>query len=58
MAQLSERTTRIIRYVKQANPGMTPAQIIADIKHDNPGTGVPSSELTVENVRAALRAKG
>lgn len=58
MAQMSDRTARIIRYVKESDPSLTPAQIIAEIKHDGPGTGVPSRELTVENVRAALRAKG
>jgi hypothetical protein len=58
MVQMSARTARIIRSVNESDPSLTPAQIIADIKHDNPGTGVPSSELTIENVQAALQAKG
>lgn len=55
MAQMSESTARVIRYVKDSDPSLTPAQIIADIKHDGADT-VPWSELTIENVKAALRA--
>jgi hypothetical protein len=58
MARMSDRTARIVRSVKESDPSLTPAQIIADIKYDGPGTGVPGSELTVENVESALRTKG